>query len=127
MDTAKLPLEYLLTSSQSGLEGFELGRLNQIANLRKELRDLVDEWVQAEIEAELARWLLESRRARVIRGGRFACAGNFVSASRSGNRRGFSAAHPREFGCRTARAGSRGVARAKDAEGRGRYSALAAK
>jgi hypothetical protein len=64
MDNAKLPLDYLLTSSQAGLEGFELGRLNQIANLRKELREIVDLWVQAEIEAELARWLLESRRAQ---------------------------------------------------------------
>lgn len=64
MNHSKLPLEYLLTSSQAGLEGFELGRLDKIAHLRKQLRGLVDQWVEAEIEAELARWLLECQRAQ---------------------------------------------------------------
>ena len=64
MNREKLPLEYLLTSSQAGLEGFELGRLDKISHLRKQLRSLVDQWVQAEIEAELARWLLECQRAQ---------------------------------------------------------------
>ena len=64
MNRSKLPIEYLLTSSQAGLEGFELGRLDKIAHLRKQLRSLVDQWVQAEIEAELARWLLDCQRAQ---------------------------------------------------------------
>jgi len=64
MSHSKLPIEYLLASSQAGLEGFELGRLDKISHLRKQLRSLVDQWVQAEIEAELARWLLECQRAQ---------------------------------------------------------------
>jgi hypothetical protein len=54
--------DYLFKCSQTSLEGFELARLNRIANLRKELRDLVEEWVGAEVEARLSRWLLEERR-----------------------------------------------------------------
>ncbi len=56
------PLEYLVTSSQAGLENFELVRLNTIANLRKELGDLVEEWIEAETQSRLARWILECRR-----------------------------------------------------------------
>ncbi|HEV3254745.1 MAG TPA: hypothetical protein VG033_10070 [Candidatus Acidoferrales bacterium] len=56
--------DYLLKCSLTSLEGFELARLNRIANLRKELRDLVEEWVAAEVEARVSRWLLEARRIR---------------------------------------------------------------
>jgi hypothetical protein len=58
------PLEYLVTSSKAGLENFELGKMNKIANLRKELRDLVEEWIEAEIQSRLARWILECRRTQ---------------------------------------------------------------
>ena len=58
------PLEYLVTSSQTSLEAFELARLNRAANLRKELRDVLDEWMQTEIDARMARWILECRRAQ---------------------------------------------------------------
>ena len=58
------PLEYLVTSSQAGLENFELGKLNKIANLRKELREVVEEWIEAETQSRLARWILECRRAQ---------------------------------------------------------------
>ena len=57
------PLEFLISSSNNSLESFELSRLNQAANLRKELRQLVDEWVESEVEGRIARWILESRRA----------------------------------------------------------------
>jgi hypothetical protein len=56
--------DYLLKCSTTSLEGFELARLNRIANLRKELRDLVEEWVAAEVEARVSRWLLLARRTR---------------------------------------------------------------
>jgi hypothetical protein len=62
MRSAQPPLEHLLTSSIVSLESFELSRLNAIANLRKEFRQLVDEWIEAEIEARLSRWILERRR-----------------------------------------------------------------
>jgi hypothetical protein len=58
------PLEFLVTSSQAGLENFELGKLNKIANLRKELREVVEEWIEADIQSRLARWILECRRAQ---------------------------------------------------------------
>jgi hypothetical protein len=58
------PLEYLLTSSQSGLENFGLGRMNKIANLRHEIHDVVEEWIEAETQYRLARWILECRRSQ---------------------------------------------------------------
>jgi len=58
------PLEYLVTSSLTSLEAFELTRLNRAANLRKEVRDVLEEWLQTEIDARLARWILECRRAK---------------------------------------------------------------
>jgi hypothetical protein len=64
MSCDQLPLEYLVTSSQTALEGFELSRLNQCANLRKELRQITDQWIEVEIEARMARWILECRRAQ---------------------------------------------------------------
>ncbi len=57
------PLDYLLTCSEAGLESFEVSRLNRIANLRRELRDVLDEWMDAEVSARVARWLLECKRA----------------------------------------------------------------
>lgn len=54
--------EFLVTSSETSLESFELARLNAIANLRKELRQIVDEWIEAEVQARIARWILERRR-----------------------------------------------------------------
>lgn len=58
------PLEYLVGSSQTSLEAFELARLNRWANLRKELRDILDEWLHTEVDARIARWILECRRVQ---------------------------------------------------------------
>jgi hypothetical protein len=68
------PLEYLVTSSQASLEAFELARLNRCANLRKELRDVIEEWLQMEVDARLARWILECRRVQTADPGAFAAA-----------------------------------------------------
>ena len=54
-------VDYLLASSKPSLESFELARMNQVANLRREFRDLLDKWINAEIEARMARWILEQR------------------------------------------------------------------
>lgn len=35
--------------------------MNQAADLRKQVRALVDEWVEAEVDAGLSRWMLECR------------------------------------------------------------------
>ena len=63
MERTRPPLDYLLTCSEAGLESFEMSRLNRIANLRRELRDVLDEWMEAEVNARVARWLLECKRA----------------------------------------------------------------
>jgi hypothetical protein len=62
MGSTHPPLESLLKLSQSCLETFELSRLNRISNLRKEFRELLGEWIEFEIEARFARWVLEYRR-----------------------------------------------------------------
>jgi hypothetical protein len=63
MSDSQPPFEYLVTSSREAVEGYELSRLNRIANLRKELRQIVDEWIAAETDARVARWILDCRRA----------------------------------------------------------------
>lgn len=64
MRAPQQPLEYLVTASQASLEAFELAQLNRSANLRKELRDILDEWLQTEVDARVSRWILECRRAQ---------------------------------------------------------------
>jgi len=63
MERTRPPLDYLLTCSSAGLESFEMSRLNRIANLRRELRDVLDDWMEAEVNARVARWLLECKRS----------------------------------------------------------------
>jgi hypothetical protein len=62
MGSTHPPLESLLKLSQNCLEGFELSRLNRISNLRKEFEQILAEWIDFEIEARFARWVLEYRR-----------------------------------------------------------------
>src|SRR3984957_15513104 len=57
------PFEYLLTSSGASIESFHLSRLNAVANLRKELHELFEEWVEAEVQARLAQWLLARKNS----------------------------------------------------------------
>lgn len=64
MGPTKPPVDYLACASEISLESFELARLNQIANLRKELREVMEEWIEAEVEARIARWVLDTRRAQ---------------------------------------------------------------
>lgn len=63
MGDTRPPLEYLVSCSASALESMELARLNQASNLRKELSQVLEEWVNCEADARLARWVLECRRA----------------------------------------------------------------
>jgi hypothetical protein len=57
------PLEHLVTSSNITLESFELSRLNRVSNLRKEVRQILDEWIEAEVAGRIARWILDCRRS----------------------------------------------------------------
>jgi hypothetical protein len=55
------PVDFLLVCSGVSLREFELNRLNLAANIRKNVRELLDGLVEAEAEALLARWLIEHR------------------------------------------------------------------
>jgi hypothetical protein len=62
MSATRPPLSYLVTCSQMSLESVELARLNQAANLRKEFHQILEEWIDSEVDARLARSLLQWRR-----------------------------------------------------------------
>jgi len=62
MDSASPVFEYLVTCSEPAVESYELSRLNRAANLRKAVSQLIDEWIQCEVEAQLARWRRDARR-----------------------------------------------------------------
>ena len=66
MGAARPPLKYLATCSQMSLESVELSRLNLAANLRKEFQEVLDEWIDSEVDAQLARSILEWRREQDI-------------------------------------------------------------
>jgi hypothetical protein len=60
--------QYLLECSQMSLEDFELARLDRAASLRKQMRDIGEEWVEAAVQAQLARWVRENRHTSDGRG-----------------------------------------------------------
>jgi hypothetical protein len=53
--------EFLLTASRNSLQSYELTRLSHAANLRKEIGALLDQWLDENAAALVARWLLEQR------------------------------------------------------------------
>jgi hypothetical protein len=55
------PWEFLLSASRNSLQSFELSRLAYASNLRKEITALIDQWMEENAAAMLARWLLEQR------------------------------------------------------------------
>lgn len=55
--------EFLLASSKTTLQAFEMSRLNLAANVRKEIVQLLDAWVNENSNALLARWLIERNLA----------------------------------------------------------------
>src|SRR6202011_5483815 len=55
------PWEFLLSASRNSLQSYELSRLAHAANLRKEVAALVDQWVEENSSAMLARWLMAQR------------------------------------------------------------------
>src|SRR5882672_12659873 len=55
------PWEFLLSASRNSLQSYELSRLSHASNLRKEITALVDQWVDENSSAQLARWLMEHR------------------------------------------------------------------
>jgi len=55
------PWEFLLSASRNSLQSYELSRLSHAANLRKEITQLLDSWLEENTAAMLARWLMEER------------------------------------------------------------------
>jgi hypothetical protein len=55
--------EFLLNSSKSTLQAYEQSRLNFAANVRKEIEQLLQVWVDENSSALLARWLIERNLA----------------------------------------------------------------
>ncbi len=55
------PWDFLLSASLTSLQSFELSRLSHAANLRKEIGQLLDSWLDENAAAMLARWLMEQR------------------------------------------------------------------
>lgn len=64
MSVTRPPLAYLVTCSQMSLESVELSRLNQASNLRKEFLQILEEWIDSEVDARLARSILEWKREK---------------------------------------------------------------
>jgi hypothetical protein len=55
------PWEFLLSASRTTLQSFELSRLAHAANLRKEIVELLNQWIEENSSAMLARYLIEER------------------------------------------------------------------
>jgi hypothetical protein len=55
------PWEFLLSASRVSLQSFELSRLTYAANVRKEIIELLDVWLEETSSALLARWLMQHR------------------------------------------------------------------
>src|SRR5208282_1747158 len=55
------PWEFLLSASRNSLQSFELSRLAHAADLRKEIAALLDQWMEENAAAMLARLLLQQR------------------------------------------------------------------
>jgi hypothetical protein len=64
MSATRPTLDYLITCSQMSLESVELSRLNLASNLRKEFQQILEEWIESEVDARLARSVLDWRRAQ---------------------------------------------------------------
>jgi len=60
------PWEFLLSASRNTLQCYELSRLAHASNLRKEITELLDAWMEENTAALLARWLIEQRERTVL-------------------------------------------------------------
>ncbi len=63
MGATRPPMDYLANCSKASLESLELSRLNVAANLRKQFHQILNELIDSEVDARLARTILEWRRA----------------------------------------------------------------
>jgi hypothetical protein len=79
------PWDFLLSASRNSLQSYELSRLSHAANLRKEIAQLLDSWLEENTAAMLARWLMEQRERPASDDGKPATAagGEHATARRS--------------------------------------------
>ena len=59
------PWEFLLTASRNTLQCYELSRLGHASNLRKEISSHLNQWLDENANAMVARWLIEERERTV--------------------------------------------------------------
>ncbi|MDP9340040.1 MAG: hypothetical protein M3P45_14355 [Acidobacteriota bacterium] len=57
-----------MSASRTSLQSYELTRLSHAANLRKEIGTLLDQWLEENACAMLARWLMEQRERPPMHG-----------------------------------------------------------
>jgi hypothetical protein len=55
------PWDFLRSASRASLQSYELSRLSHAANVRKEIVQLLDVWMEETSAALLARWLMDER------------------------------------------------------------------
>lgn len=65
MKTTEPMLEYLASCSKTSLQSFRLARLNDRAILREQIIELMDELVEADIQARIAEWFLVRGRQQI--------------------------------------------------------------
>ena len=56
-----IPVELLFDCSKTTLQEYVLARLNSSANLKKELRSLIEMTLECLVEARVGQWLIEHR------------------------------------------------------------------
>jgi hypothetical protein len=61
------PLQFLLTCSETSLSNFQMVKLSEAANFRKQAHELMDAWYEAALQAELARLFRAQGRERILR------------------------------------------------------------
>lgn len=59
------PWKFLREASDRALESYELSRLNHAANLKREIAALLDQWIEDNSEALLARWMRARSKSEV--------------------------------------------------------------
>jgi hypothetical protein len=57
------PWDFLLSASRTSLQSYELSRLSHAANVRKEIGQLLDVYLEESSNAMVARWLMEQRES----------------------------------------------------------------
>lgn len=60
---SEIPVDFLANCSTQSIEDLMLSRENEAANHRKALRIVIDQFIEAAVEAAFARWMLKNREA----------------------------------------------------------------